>query len=159
MENGQTYSIAELSDEFGVTHRAIRFYEDKGLLQPGRHGRNRVYSEQDRVRLSLILRGKRVGFSLDEIGELLDLQKIEDRDEQLRLSKQRFLKRIEVLRNQTVDIEQAIAHLEKACEVIDKRLEDNARRAEEKRASDASGEFAVSSTGYGGPITRPLEKW
>jgi DNA-binding transcriptional MerR regulator len=72
-EPAETYSIAELAREFDVTHRAIRFYEDEGLLSPGRDGTRRVYSQRDWVRLKLILRGKRLGFSLAEIREMLEL--------------------------------------------------------------------------------------
>ncbi|MBS35038.1 MAG: MerR family transcriptional regulator [Thiotrichales bacterium] len=68
-----TYTIGELSREFAVTTRTIRFYEDEGLLSPGRKGRNRVYAPRDRTRLKLILRGKRLGFSLGEVKHLLDL--------------------------------------------------------------------------------------
>lgn len=68
-----TYTIGELAQEFDVTTRAIRFYEDQGLLSPTRNGQTRVYSARDRVRLKLVLRGKRLGFSLGEIGEMLDL--------------------------------------------------------------------------------------
>ncbi len=68
-----TYTIGELAQEFEVTTRAIRFYEDQGLLSPARNGQARVYSVRDRVRLKLVLRGKRLGFSLGEIGEMLDL--------------------------------------------------------------------------------------
>ncbi len=68
-----TYTIGELAQEFDVTTRAIRFYEDQGLLSPTRNGQARVYSARDRVRLKLVLRGKRLGFSLGEIGEMLDL--------------------------------------------------------------------------------------
>ncbi len=68
-----TYTIGELAQEFGVTTRAIRFYEDQGLLSPARNGQARVYSVRDRVRLKLVLRGKRLGFSLGEIGGMLDL--------------------------------------------------------------------------------------
>lgn len=64
---GKTYTITELSREFEITPRAIRFYEDTGLLAPTRAGRNRVYSQRDRTRLKLTLRGKRLGFSLQEI--------------------------------------------------------------------------------------------
>lgn len=67
------YTITELAKEFGVTTRTIRFYEDQGLLNPAREGRNRVYSKRDRVRLKLTLRGKRLGFSLGEVRELFDL--------------------------------------------------------------------------------------
>ena len=69
----EQFSISELSQEFDVTTRAIRFYEDEGLLEPQRQGRQRVYSSRDRVRLKLILRGKRLGFSLSEIGEIIDM--------------------------------------------------------------------------------------
>ena len=72
-EPAETYSIADLAREFDVTHRAIRFYEDEGLLSPGRDGTRRVYSKRDRVRLKLILRGKRLGFSLAEVREMLEL--------------------------------------------------------------------------------------
>ncbi|MBE9398463.1 MerR family DNA-binding transcriptional regulator [Pontibacterium sp. N1Y112] len=69
----KTYSISELSQEFDVTTRSIRFYEDQSLLTPGRRGQTRIYTSQDRVRLKLILRGKRLGFSLAEIRELFSL--------------------------------------------------------------------------------------
>lgn len=154
MDKLATYSIAELSDEFDVTHRAIRFYEDKGLLHPTRQGRNRVYDEADRKRLFWILRGKRVGFSLDEIGELLDLQKVGDREFQLRSTKQRYQTRIEALREQTQDIEGAIALLEETCETIDRRLADL-----EAQSQYEENDFVASSTGYGGPITQTLKKW
>lgn len=68
-----TYTITELAKEFGVTPRAIRFYEDQGLLSPARQGRKRIYSRRDRVRLKLILRGKRLGFPLNETRELFEL--------------------------------------------------------------------------------------
>ncbi len=76
-KNASKFSIAELAKEFDVTHRAIRFYEDQGLLSPERSGKNaqiRMYSGSDRTRLRLILRGKRLGFSLSEIKEILDIE-------------------------------------------------------------------------------------
>ena len=72
-----TYGIAELAPEFDVTTRTIRFYEDKGLLAPLRKGQRRIYAPRDRVRLRLIMRGKRLGFSLDEIRELIDLYDVD----------------------------------------------------------------------------------
>ena len=66
-----SYSIRDLSRDFGVTTRTLRFYEEKGLLEPQRQGHRRLYSGADRVRLKLILRGKRLGFSLDESAELI----------------------------------------------------------------------------------------
>jgi DNA-binding transcriptional MerR regulator len=71
-----TYTISDLAHEFALTTRAIRFYEDCGLLAPERRKRARVYGERERVRLKLILRGKRLGLALSEIGELLDLYEV-----------------------------------------------------------------------------------
>jgi DNA-binding transcriptional MerR regulator len=70
---GKTYSISELAGEFNVTTRTLRFYEDKGILSPARRGLARVYSERDRVRLRLALRGKRLGFSLDDCREIIEM--------------------------------------------------------------------------------------
>ena len=69
----RTYTITELAAEFDITPRAIRFYEDMGLLNPARAGRNRVYAQRDRTRLKLTLRGKRLGLSLQEVKDLVDL--------------------------------------------------------------------------------------
>ena len=69
----KTYTISELAHEFSITPRAIRFYEDSGLLEPTRAGRNRIYSQRDRTRLKLTLRGKRLGFSLQEIRGLVTM--------------------------------------------------------------------------------------
>ena len=68
-----TFTISDLAAEFAVTTRTIRFYEDKGLLAPARNGRQRVYSKRDRTRLKLVLRGKRLGLTLDETREIMDL--------------------------------------------------------------------------------------
>lgn len=73
MPDGAPYTISDLAENFDVTARTLRFYEDCGLLAPERHGRTRLYSERDRKRLRLILRGKRLGFSLEEIKEMLDI--------------------------------------------------------------------------------------
>jgi DNA-binding transcriptional MerR regulator len=66
-------SIAQIAQEYGVTHRTVRFYEDRGLIAPERRGTRRIYHPRDRVRLGLILRGKRLGFSLEEITRIIDL--------------------------------------------------------------------------------------
>jgi len=66
-------TIAQIAQEYGVTHRTVRFYEDKGLIAPERRGTRRVYHPRDRVRLGLILRGKRLGFSLEEITRIIDM--------------------------------------------------------------------------------------
>lgn len=92
-----TFTISELAREFGVTTRTIRFYEDEGLLSPKREGTNRVFSQRDRVRLKLALRGKRLGFSLAEIRELFELYDV-SRDEHKQLEE--FLARLERRRAQ-----------------------------------------------------------
>ena len=81
-----TFTISELAREFDLTTRAIRFYEDSGLLQPARSGRNRVYSARDRTRLKLTLRGKRLGLTLAEVKELVDMYE-SPRDTQPQLNK------------------------------------------------------------------------
>ncbi len=76
-DSARIYSIAELAREFGITARTIRFYEDEGLIKPRRQGLTRLYSAHDRTRLGWILRGKRLGFSLAETKELLDLYQVD----------------------------------------------------------------------------------
>ena len=109
-----TYGIAELAREFDVTTRTIRFYEDKGLLAPLREGQRRVYAPRDRVRLRLIMRGKRLGFSLDEIRQLIDLYDV-DPSEVMQL--RHFLDKIhehkEILVGQQKDIAETLAEMER----------------------------------------------
>ena len=71
--DARTWTIARLADEFGVTHRTIRYYEDLGLISPERRSTTRIYHRRDRTRLNLILRGKRLGFPLEEIRTIIDL--------------------------------------------------------------------------------------
>ncbi|MFV0275766.1 MAG: MerR family transcriptional regulator, partial [Parahaliea sp.] len=78
----RTYSISDLAGEFGVTTRTIRFYEEKGLVHPRRDGQKRLYSPADRVRIKLILRGKRIGMSLQESVEVIDLYDPEHSNEE-----------------------------------------------------------------------------
>jgi DNA-binding transcriptional MerR regulator len=119
----RTFTIRQLCLEFKCTPRALRFYEDKGLLSPARDGLNRVYSYKDRARLVLILRGKRVGLALAEIGEILDLYEVDDSGaQQAAKSLRKFRERIVALENQKVDIDNAIHELKKGCEAMEKRL-------------------------------------
>ena len=119
----RTFTIRQLCLEFKVTPRALRFYEDKGLLSPAREGLNRVYSYKDRARLQLILRGKRVGLSLAEIREILDLYRENDGGAaQAAKSLKKFRERIVALEQQREDIEGAIAQLHDACERLEQRL-------------------------------------
>ena len=121
--DGRSYTIRQLCLEFGVTARALRFYEDRGLLQPDRRGQQRVFSPRDRARLQLILRGKRVGFSLAEIGDLLDLYDKDDQHaQQMAASVAQFKRRIVALEAQRVDIELSIEDLRTACAAIETRL-------------------------------------
>ena len=122
----RTYSIRQLCLEFKCTPRALRFYEDKGLLDPARDGMNRVYSYQDRGRLQLILRGKRVGLSLAEIGEILDLYEADDSGaQQAAKSLRKFSERILALEQQKTDIDQAIAQLQRGITDVEQRLQAN----------------------------------
>jgi len=75
--DSRTYTISDLSKEFGITTRTIRYYEDQGLITPARNGRQRVYSRRDRTRLKLIMRGKRLGLPLRDIGEIIDMYNTE----------------------------------------------------------------------------------
>jgi DNA-binding transcriptional MerR regulator len=100
------YTITELAAEFDITPRAIRFYEDMGLIEPGREGRNRVYNQRDRTRLKLTLRGKRLGLSLQEIKGLVDMY---DSDGDSVAQAKAFL---EVLRQHRRQLEQQLDDIE-----------------------------------------------
>ena len=119
------YSISELAQEFDVTPRAIRFYEDQGLLAPRRDGQRRIYTLRDRTRLKLTLRGKRLGLTLSEIRELIDMYE-PGRDERPQL--ERFLAVLEAHRQsllqQRADIEAQLGELQ----TFEKRVRKQLRR-------------------------------
>ena len=107
------YSISDLAQEFNLTTRAIRFYEDEGLLQPGRSGRRRVYSARDRVRLKLILRGKRLGFSLSEVRDIIEMYDLDAGETgQLRYFLDQIQERREALEQQRSDIDLTLRELD-----------------------------------------------
>ena len=107
-----SFSISELSKSFDITPRAIRFYEDQGLLSPLREGTRRVYQEKDRVRLRLILRGKRLGFPLSEIKEIFDLYDNETGEEtQLKVLIRKIQERRLRLEQQRDDIEVVLTEM------------------------------------------------
>ena len=117
--NRERFTISELTQEFGVTARALRFYEDKGLIAPERHGLSRIYSLQDRARLAWLLRAKRVGFSLDEAREMIDLYNINDsRATQRRVTLEKCSAKIDQLRRQQEDIEAQINELEEFLDLL-----------------------------------------
>jgi DNA-binding transcriptional MerR regulator len=125
----ESFTIGELSREFDVTLRALRFYEDKGLLNPRRRGQTRIYSRRDRARLRLLLMGKRVGFSLSEIRDLLDLYDLKDGHvTQLRVALEKFQEQVHILEAQKADIETAIKDLNRTCEVISGMLREREKK-------------------------------
>ncbi|MBO9590019.1 MerR family DNA-binding transcriptional regulator [Devosia sp.] len=105
------YSIADLAREFGISTRAIRFYESKGLISPERLGATRVFRRRDRARLILILRGKRLGFSLRDISDYLALYDA-DRGQQVNLLAEKVDERLELLEQQLADLQTTIAELQ-----------------------------------------------
>jgi DNA-binding transcriptional MerR regulator len=132
-----TFTISDLAREFALTTRAIRFYEDCGLVRPERRGRARVYGERERVRIKLILRGKRLGLSLAEIGELLDLYEV-TRNERAQLAK--FLALLDDrkarLLQQKEDIDAVLAEIDGIERDCRRRLKDERGPA---RARPAAG--------------------
>ncbi len=109
-ENRDLYAIADLAREFGISTRTIRFYEAKGLIAPERVGSTRVFRRRDRARLILILRGKRLGFSLRDISDYLKLYDA-DRDQQVHLLVEKVEERLASLERQRDDLEQTMGEL------------------------------------------------
>lgn len=108
----ESFSIGDLAGEFGITPRTLRFYEEEGLIAPRRDGSARIYSRRDRARVAWILRGKSVGFSLDEIGELLDLYDLDDgRQRQRATTLERCRVRAEALKSQIGDLQATLKRL------------------------------------------------
>ena len=121
----ETFSIADLAKEFDITTRAIRFYEDEGLLSPRRRGQTRIYGPRDRTRLKLILRGKRLGFSLLEIAEMVTMYDAQPGEAgQLDLFLKRIAERRAVLEQQREDIKVTLAELDASEAAAKKRLKE-----------------------------------
>jgi len=116
------FSVSQLARQLGVTTRTIRFYEDKHLISPQRAGTTRVYTHRDRARLMLILRGKRLGFSLREIKEFLDLYDVDpEHHTQLRQLLNSVVKRMDKLQAQRAAIDESLtelAEIERQCEAV-----------------------------------------
>ena len=123
----RTYSITQLCREFGATPRALRFYEEQGLLAPARRDTSRVYSYKDRARLKMILNGRRVGLSIAEIRDILDLYDEEGEAAQSAEALRVFRHRIAQLESQRVEVEEAISILREAANQLERQYPDVAR--------------------------------
>lgn len=115
------FSIADLASEFGISTRAIRFYESKGLITPERVGATRIFRKRDRARLLLILRGKRLGFTLRDISDYLSLYDA-DRTQQVNLLAEKVDERIALLERQRDDLETTIKELREIKQLAQDRL-------------------------------------
>ena len=120
-ENRDLFAIADLAREFGISTRAIRFYESKGLLSPDRVGGTRVFRRRDRARLILILRGKRLGFSLRDISDYLSLYDA-NRSQQVHLLTAKVDERLASLEAQLQDLQTTISELKEIKKLADERL-------------------------------------
>jgi DNA-binding transcriptional MerR regulator len=120
-ESKDLFAIADLAREFGISTRAIRFYEAKGLIAPERVGATRIFRRRDRARLILILRGKRLGFSLRDISDYLSLYDA-DRSQQVHLLPEKRDERLAALERQKADLETTIAELRDIRKLAGERL-------------------------------------
>ena len=117
------FTIRDLAKEFAISARTLRFYEEKGLLDPARRGEQRLYTRRDRARLAYVLAGKTVGFSLEEVREMLDLYDLGDGGvTQLKVALAKFGERIERLERQKNDIDRVVAELTRASDVMKAKL-------------------------------------
>lgn len=125
MTDTRTWTITELAEEYAVTLRTIRFYEDRGLISPERRGQQRVFHARDHVRLGLILRGKRLGFSLEEIATIVDMYDAEPGEAgQLRYLLEQIVVRRKELEQRRRDIEETLTELD----AVERRCREDLRR-------------------------------
>ena len=117
------FTIRDLAKEFSVSARTLRFYEEKGLVDPARRGEQRLYSRRDRARLAYVIAGKMVGFSFEEVREMLDLYDLGDGQvTQLKVALTKFGERIERLERQKADIDRIVAELTRASDAMKAKL-------------------------------------
>ena len=129
MTDKVAFTIGELSREFGVTLRALRFYENKGLISPQRDGLNRLYSQGDRTRLALILKGKKLGFTLGEIRQMIAAEEGDADRDALTLSREKCLEQIELLERQKAEIEEGLSELNGSITSLSGKLGGERRKA------------------------------
>ena len=122
LEPRDLFAIADLAEEFGISTRAIRFYESKGLLNPERVGGARIFRRRDRARLILILRGKRLGFSLRDISDYLSLYDAHSQTAQVGLLVEKVDERLSLLEAQLADLQTTIAELREIRQLAGERL-------------------------------------
>lgn len=125
----RTFTIRQLTKEFSVTARTLRFYEDEGLIAPERRGQTRIYSAKDRARIILILRGRRLGFSLAEIRQYLEMYNPADNTPQLTHARKKCEERIAAFEKQKIDIDVAIGELKRSIAEVDQYLTEAAANA------------------------------
>ena len=123
------FTIGELSREFGVTLRALRFYENKGLISPHREGLSRLYSQGDRTRLALILKGKKLGFTLGEIRQMIAAEEGDADAKTLSLSREKCLEQIQLLKKQKAEIEDGLNELSRIYASLGGKASEKDRRA------------------------------
>lgn len=141
--DSRTYTISELAREFGVTPRALRFYEDKDMLHPARDGMMRLYSNRDRARLTIIVRLKRLGLPLADIREILDLYALNDgKRAQTRMMLEKFRKQARELEVQRQDIDTALSELYKGIEWLQGIVENPGPSEETRRQAAAYDQVA-----------------
>lgn len=139
----RTYTISELAREFGVTPRALRFYEDKDMLHPARDGMMRLYSNRDRARLTIIVRLKRLGLPLADIREILDLYALNDgKRAQTRMMLEKFRKQARELEVQRQDIDTALTELYKGIDWLQGIVENPGPSEESRRQAAAYEQVA-----------------
>src|SRR6478609_6588152 len=122
------FTIGELSREFGVTLRALRFYENKGLISPHREGMSRLYSHGDRTRLALILKGKKLGFTLGEIRHMIAAEEGAADAKTLGMSREKCLEQIELLKKQKAEIEEGLNELSRIYASLGGKADEKDRR-------------------------------
>ena len=134
----KTFTIRQLTKEFSVTARTLRFYEDEGLIAPERRGQTRIYSVKDRARIILILRGRRLGFSLAEIREYLSLYSQGDNARQLLHARKKFEERLVVFEKQKADIDVAMSELKRGIGDINQHLADTVPDEDQAQKTEAA---------------------